>query len=137
MKTSSSDRREVAWLVVVFVVWVAAYFLAREFLKGDVLAHVDRPTWLRVAIALLPVPPFAVCLLMFIRGIRSMDEMQRRVHLEALAIAFPLMMLLLMTLGLLQRAIELPFEDWSYAHVWIYMPLFYFGGLGYAMRRYQ
>jgi hypothetical protein len=45
--------------------------------------------------------------------------------------------LLLMTLGLLQRAITLPFEDWSYAHVWIYLPIFYFVSLGYTARRYQ
>jgi hypothetical protein len=43
----------------------------------------------------------------------------------------------LMTLGLLQLAVELPVEDWSYRHVWIYLPLFYFAGLGLAWRRYK
>jgi hypothetical protein len=66
-----------------------------------------------------------------------LDEMQRRIHLEALAIAYPLATLLLMTLGLLQRAVELPFEDWSYAHVWIYLPIFYFLGVAFTARRYQ
>ena len=42
-----------------------------------------------------------------------------------------------MTLGLLQRAIVLPFEDWSYLHVWVYLPVFYFGGIAIASRRYQ
>ncbi len=94
-------------------------------------------TWLRVCVALFPLPFFAGFLWVFISGIRSMDELQRKIQLEALAIAFPLAILLLMTLGLLQRAVDLPFEDWSYAHVWIYLPLFYFGGVAIASRRYQ
>jgi hypothetical protein len=96
-----------------------------------------QPTWLRVAAALLPVVPTALFLWVFIAGIRSMDELQRRVHLEALVIAFPLAVLLLMTLGLLQLAITLPIEDWSYRHVWVYLPMFYFLGLAIAWRRYQ
>ncbi len=133
MKASvNADRRAVLLLVSVFGLWVLAYFFARALLEGG-----GMETWQRVALALMPIPPFAVCLALFIRNIRSLDEMQRRIHLEALALAFPLTMLLLMTLGLLQRAIELPFEDWSYLHVWSFLPLFYFGGLAYATRRYQ
>jgi hypothetical protein len=113
-------------------VWVLSYFGARVLLERDDLA-----TWLRVSVALVPVLPFALCLLLTIRGIRGMDELQRRIQLEALAVAFPLTMLLLMTLGLLQRAVTLPFEDWSYLHVWYYLPLFYFVGLAFALRRYQ
>jgi hypothetical protein len=52
-------------------------------------------------------------------------------------VAFPLTMLLLMILALLQRAVILRFEDWSYAHVWYYLPIFYLGGLVLARRRYQ
>ena len=78
----------------------------------------------------------AVFLASFIRRIGRMDELQRRIHLEALAIALPLATLLLMTLGLLQRAISLPFEDWSYAHVWPYLPIFYLVGFFISKRRY-
>ena len=45
-------------------------------------------------------------------------------------------MLLLTTLALMERAVALKFEDWSYAHVWIYLPVFYLGGLTLARRRY-
>lgn len=72
-----------------------------------------------------------------IRSIRSADEFERRIHLEALAVAFPLTLLLLTTLALLQRSVELSFEDWSYAHLWIYLPIFYLGGLTLARRRYS
>jgi hypothetical protein len=135
MKTSASahaDRRAVLLWVGVVLVWLLTYFAARWLLK-----HVAMATWLRVLVALMPMPPFVCCLILFIRNVRGMDELQRRIHLEALAIAFPLTMLLLMTLGLLERAVDLPFEDWSYLHVWYYLPIFYFGGLAYATRRYQ
>ena len=51
--------------------------------------------------------------------------------------AYPLAMVLLMTLALLQRAVLLKFEDWSYAHVWIYLPIFYMAGLALARKRYS
>jgi len=55
----------------------------------------------------------------------------------ALGIAYLLAMLLLMTLALMQRAVSLKFEDWSYAHVWIYLPIFYFLSLGVVSGRYK
>lgn len=133
MKTFASLGRW-AWLLLpaAFLLWFVSYFCARGMLE-----HRGTAPWLRVTVALIPVLPFALFLLLFIRGIREMDELQRRIHLEALAVAFPLTMLLLQTLGLLERAIPLPFEDWSYAHVWAYLPLFYFLGLALATRRYQ
>lgn len=70
------------------------------------------------------------------RSVRAADEFERRIHFEALAVAFPLAILLLMTLALMQRAVELTFEDWSYAHVWIYLPVFYLLALVLARRRY-
>src|SRR5262245_36792767 len=87
------------------------------------------PTWLRVAAALLPVVPTALFLWFVVAAVRGLDELHRRVHLEALAIAYPLAVLLLVTLGFLQLAIDLSPEDWSYRHVWVYLPLFYFLGL--------
>jgi hypothetical protein len=72
-----------------------------------------------------------------VASVGSLDEMQRRIHLEALVIAFPLAILLLMTLGLLQLAIPLPEEDWSYWHIWAFLPMFYFIGLAFAWRRYR
>ena len=116
----------------VTALWVVIFILARLLLTQAAL-----DPGLRVAVALLPVPATALFLWFVVARIRRLDELQRRVHLEALAIAFPLAILLLWTLGLLQLAIELPAEDWSYRHIWVYLPLFYFVGLAIAWRRYR
>ena len=71
------------------------------------------------------------------RGVRQLDELEQRIQLEALAFAFPLAMILLLTLGLLEIAIQLPPEDLSYRHVWAMLPVLYFIGLIVANRRYQ
>lgn len=118
--------------LAVGIAWFVAYWGARFVLENPDLA-----VGLKVAAALIPVPIFALFLLLFIRMIRTMDELERRIQLEALAIAYPLTVLLLMTLGLLQRAVHLKFEDWSYAHVWHYVVIFYFLSIPWVARRYQ
>jgi len=112
--------------------FVSTWFIARGVLELD-----DISPALRIAAALLPVPPFSFMLWQIIKGVRQMDELEQRIHLEALAVAFPLALILLMTLGLLELAMRLPPEDLSYRHVWALLPLFYFGGLALARRRYQ
>jgi hypothetical protein len=124
--------RKVDWVTpAVGALWILLYFLARML-----LAKSTAPTGVRVVIALAPIPAFVAFLWLVIKGVRSADEFERRIHLEALAVAYPLAMLLLMVLALLQRAVALKFEDWSYAHVWYYLPLFYLFGLWMARRRY-
>ena len=133
MKTSEgSDRRETILGVALVSTWIISYFAARVLLKS-----VELETWLRVGVVLVPVIPFAFLLLWIIRGIRQMDELERRIQLEALAVAFPLTFLLIMTLGLLELAVRLKPEDWSYRHIWPFMFVFYLAGLTLARRRYQ
>ena len=127
-----SDRARTIRLALAALSWFVAYFVARGFLKDS-----EAATWLRVVVALMPVPFFVATLILVVRGARDLDELQRRIQVEALAFAFLVTMVFLMTLGLLQRAIVLPFEDWSYLHVWVYLPVFYFGGIAIASRRYQ
>ena len=118
--------------LVMGIAWLLLYFVARALLEG---AYGD--TWARFAIAVVPIVPFALFLLAIMRGLDELDELQRKIQLEALAIAYPLAMLLLMILALMQRAVPLKFEDWSYAHVWVFLPLFYFAGVAISTRRYQ
>lgn len=110
---------------------IVLFFAARGLLELPNLS-----TALRVVIALAPVPALVWLLWAFIRDVRQSDELERLVQLEALAIAFPLTLVLVMTLGLLQVAIPLPPEDWSYRHIWPLLYVFYLGGLTWARRRY-
>jgi len=122
-------RLSISYLVST-VLFVVSYFVAR------LLLQINMPAPFNVLAALLPVPFAFLWISKFIQHIRQLDELQRRIHLEALAVAFPLTFLLLLTLGLLELTITLPAEDWSYRHVWAMLPLLYFVGLALAKRRY-
>lgn len=129
---ANPDRHHSLVLLSSAVLWLIAYFAARFAL--------ERTGWsdaLRIGIAVMPVVPFTVFLMSLIQGVRRLDELERRIHLEALAVAFPATMILLMTLGLIELAVPLPKEDLSYRHVWAFLPLLYFIGLYASRRRYQ
>lgn len=113
------------------VLWLVTFFAARFALESPTL-----PNAVRLAAALAPLPFCAAFLITFIRALRGADELERRIQGEALAIAYPLVLVMLMTLALMERAVGLKFEDWSYMHVWIYAPIFYLVGLAIARRRY-
>jgi hypothetical protein len=121
-------------IISIAIGWVVTYFLSRAGLK--MLGPEVAAGW-RVLLALLPLLPFVCFLWAFIRVVRESDELERRIHLEALAVAFPLGVVLLMVLGLVQLALPLPPADWSYRHIWPFFFLFYFAGLGMAQRRYR
>jgi hypothetical protein len=130
-ETGGGKARKKGHGLVSMIVFILAYFAARGFLEmGGV------PDAARVVAALVPVSPFAWMLWEIVRGIRAMDELEQRIQLEALALAFPLALILLMTLGLLEIAVSLPPEDLSYRHVWAMLPAFYFLGLTLARKRY-
>lgn len=112
--------------------WVGSYLIALLLQK-----YVALSTGMQVAVALIPVAPFVFFVFRFMAHLRKLDELQRRVHLEALAFAFPLAMLLLMTLGLMERGHLLSAKHWSYADVWFYLPLFYLIGVVISWRRYR
>lgn len=114
------------------VSWFAAWMIARMGLEQGTL-----PTWIRVTLALAPAPLAVAALLTLVRGARELDELEQRIQLEALAIAFVLAMLLLMTLGLMELAVTLDRDNWSYRHVWAMLPVLYFLGLAFARRRYS
>ena len=112
--------------------WIGSYLGAMLLLK-----YLPLSPPLKVVVAVVPVIPFMFFIRRFLVHLRSLDELQRRVHFEALAYAFPITILLLMTLGLLQRANVIAAEKWSYEQVWLYLPLFYLVGLAISWRRYR
>lgn len=125
------DDKAVHWewgMLIAAFAWVASYFLGRAVMESNAL-----PVSLKVAVALLPILPFAVFVYLALKSQRGMDELQLRVQLEALAVAFPLSIVFLMVFGLIGEALDLTLER----HVWFYLPVFYFVGLALAWRRYQ
>ena len=119
--------------VVSGIIWFLSYFGVRAAAESpDSFSRLAL-----IAIVLVPVIPAALFLYFFIRDVRGMDELQRRIQLEALAFAYPLTLLLLMTLGLLQLVMNLNPADWSYRHVWQFVIVFYLFGVWIAARRYQ
>jgi hypothetical protein len=125
------SRKKDRTVAISFGLWLGLYFVARLGLESTGLIP-----WQRVAIALMPVPFFMWFLWGVAQWIARSDELERLIQLEALAIAFPLTVVLIMTLGLLQIAIELSMDDWSYRHLWPIIYIFYLFGVIRARRRY-
>lgn len=111
--------------------WFVLYLAARALLEQEDLSRA-----LRVGMAILPVPAFIWFIREYVAAIRTMDELERRIQLEALGLAFPLTLVLIMTLGLVQLAMPLNLDDWSYRHIWPFLYVFYFIGLSMARKRY-
>ncbi len=112
--------------------WASVYGISRGLLEME-----SAERWIRVAIELIPVPLFVSFLWLWMKGLGTMDELERRIQLEALALAFPLMVVLLMTLGLLEVAVGLNPDDWSARQVWLMMPMLYYFSLWRAKRKYE
>ncbi len=114
------------------IAWLLIWFAARMLLEQSGLS-----SNVRIAVALAPVPLFAWFVYAFVRFVAQADELQRRIQMEALAIAYPSAIVLFMTLGLLDIAIGLPYENFGLKHLWTFMPMVYFVGLAIATRRYK
>ena len=117
--------------IAVPVMFVAAYFGARAGI--EVLPQGSAGA---LAVALVPVPAFAWLIHSIVRGIRALDELERRIQLEALAFAFPVALLVVFTAGLLHLA-GFPGEgDWDPPRLLPLVLLPYWVGLVLARRRY-
>ncbi|HJQ36079.1 MAG TPA: hypothetical protein VKB93_02970 [Thermoanaerobaculia bacterium] len=119
-------------LLIRGLLWASVYVLSRGLLE----LAITSPS-VRIAIALLPAPFFVFYLWTWMKGVSEMDELERRIELEALGFAFPSALVFLATLGLLDVAITLNPDDFSLRHTWLMLPLLYYIGLWRARRRYQ
>lgn len=119
-------------LLVRGLLWVSVFLIARGLLALEFGTPVTRSI-----VALLPTPFFIGYLWTWMKGVEQMDELERRIELEALGFAFPATLVFMMTVGLLDLAIALNPEDISARHTWAMLPLLYYIGLWRARRRYQ
>jgi hypothetical protein len=93
-------------------------------------AHV----WWRFPVALAPLIPLLLLLRAIVRFFRRLDELQRRIQLDALAFAFAGSALLTFTYGLLENV---GFPRLSYGYVWSVMGALWGIGTAVAKRRYR
>jgi hypothetical protein len=119
-------------LLVRGLLWGSVYVLSRGLLEFGI-----EPTAARVGIALLPTPFFVWWLWTWMKGVSEMDELERRIELEALAFAFPAGGVFLAAMGLLDVAVALNPDDFSLRHTWLMLPMLYYIGLWRAKRRYE
>lgn len=113
----------------------AAGFMAAYFVAVWMQETLSPPPAGAVAIALLPTAALALFIVTWVRASRELDELQRRIQLEALVVAFPGTILLAIFLGFLQRGGLLP-EGTDLRDMWGFLPWPYFVGLLVARRRY-
>ncbi len=124
--TSNSPRR----VFVAGLTWLLAYLAARYVFE----TMAPEPHW-DIVVANIPVIAFFWFVWVVRRALKDIDELRRRIHLEALALAFPTTMLVLMTLGLLDSPaspLGLPLRD-----IWVLLPLLYVLCFAVVNQRYR
>lgn len=119
-------------VLVYAVVWCLSYLGSLFVLKSFEL-HKE----VGIVLTIITVLAFATFIYKYYRSIYFMDEVQIKVQMEAIVIAFSLGLLLIMTLGLLELVITLDKVNWSYRNLVPYFVLFYFIGLFISKRKYD
>lgn len=97
------------------------------------------PSPLRIPAALIPLVPLVWFFRVLLSWMDAMDELQRRIHLEAMAIQFAATALLVMGCGMLVRFGVLPNVSFgsAYPWLWIAMFLFWVAGITAVRRKYE
>ncbi len=125
---SKEQARAIPFLVAFGLVYVGAIAALRFFAMSR---------GAQILVALAPAPVFGLYLWRAIRGIRRLDELEQRIQLEALAIAYPVSLLLLMTLGLLQVVDALSPSLGEFLKIWPVVAWLYVLGVLVARKRYR
>lgn len=114
----------------------AAVFAASTLLTSSwLLSHFEFGAAARLGIALLPVLPFAAFMVAEVYALSRVDELQRKIQLEAVAIAFTAAIVMVMAIERLQKAGFLSGVDAS--DLWAWMVLLYAPSYLFARLRYR
>lgn len=114
------------------VIWIVSYVGSLFVLKSLTI-----PKEAGVMLTIMTALAFTVFIYKYYRSIFFMDEVQIKIQMEAIVIAFSLGLLLTMTLGLLDLSIDLNKEDWSYRFMVPMLISFYFIGFFISKRKYS
>lgn len=111
---------------------VIAYAVA--LIVSNVLLRIFPESGLRIPLTLLPMLPACAIPLVIVRLLARVDELQRRIQLEALGFAFGATGVATFAYGFLETA-GLPRLSWFF--IWPLMGLFWAAGCLWAARRYR
>ena len=124
----SSGSKILFYGILWAVVYIACLLIVKEFEPSKTVGFI---------LSFMPTITFVLFIYHFIKGVGSMDEVERRIQLEAAVWGFTLGLLLIMTLGLLDLVVTLNKEDWGYRHLVPYFFVFYFFGIFISKRKYN
>ena len=112
-------------------------FLALAVALADRMVAV--PGGLRPVLAILPVVPLIAFFGRMAKWLRSLDELERMIHLEAMVTQFGLTGILVMSYGMLARAGAVPNLMATTAFPFLWLAQFGFWSVGVALvrRKYQ
>jgi NAD/NADP transhydrogenase beta subunit len=119
-------------VLIYAILWCLSYVGSLFAIKS-----LQIPIEASVVLTFISVLAFALFIYKFFRSIVFMDEVQIKIQMEAVVLAFALGLLLVMTLGLIDLFIVLNPEDWSYRFLVPIFIAFYFLGLFIAKRKYN
>ena len=122
------NLKSVLWALIFSVSFaISAFYLSRYSLSVPVALLI-------IAINSLL---FGVYAFKLIQSISFMDEVQIRIHLEAVSIAFILSLLLVMILGLVGLVRNLALDNISFLYIFPLFIFFYLIGLFISKRKYR
>ena len=106
-----------------------------DIAAGWALSHLALSLAGRIAVALTPLPGNVMLLALIIQEIRTLDEFQKRIHFEAVVVAFLSTGLAVFVYGYLQKARAVgPF---NVGFVWSFMLVTYAAGYAIAAKHYK
>jgi hypothetical protein len=123
------NRRWVIFLVTALV--ASAIDLVASFL----LRNPELGRAARIAIALMPLPGDVALIFLVLRAVRRLDEFQKRVHFEAITVAFLSTGVAVFVCGYLQKAQIVGCLNTGM--VWAFMLIFYALGYLIAAKHYR
>ncbi len=128
--TTPESRRYTRWIIPLALVTAASVISVTWVLERGTLSPPAR-----LALAVIPVALWGSVVVVMVMGIRRADELQQRIQLDALAMAYPTAMMLGMLLEYLQKAGFL--RTWTVGDVWPIMFFLYVPAYFLARWRYR
>ncbi len=102
-----------------------------------VFAMTRLPLAVRLLVAVLPLIPSLGYIGCIVSMLRRVDELQRRIQLEAIGFAFAATVIVVMLVDLLQQARITPSIHWGWSGLWAAMAVLWGLGNVIASRRYR